>query len=383
MAKNIVTGIDIGTHSIKIIISQNQTHGAPLILGTAKVPTRGLRNGYITNSKDVLRSLKQAVYKAEQMANVEIDSAYVSIGGVGLSAVYSQAAISIPSAESRVTEKDVNAAISKAKASAKKDLVNRTVLHTIPLRFTVDKEEVLGDPIGFKGSKLSVSIMLISVLEPHYRLLKDVIEELDIEVLGILAAPIAASLVVLTQDQKEAGCMLANIGAETVSVAVFEDGIPISMQVFPVGSSNITNDIALKLQVPLNKAEQMKRGDLYDLDLPHKKLDDIIQARLKEMFSIIKGHLKELGKDGLLPAGIILTGGGVGLAKVDEMAKGVFKLPSELARLKVPNKTLKDSTWAVAYGLCIYGAGEKDGGRQIIPFKFKNFLSSIFKHFIP
>ncbi len=383
MSKNIITGIDIGTHSIKVIIAQSQPHGAPLILGTGIKHTHGLKNGYITNAHEVKRALQAAVVKAEQMANIQIDSAYVSVGGIGLDSVYVKTEVPIVKSEGEVTENDLERVLAKSIAKASKDLLNRTILHKIPLRYYVNNKEVLGEPTGMKGNKLSADIMLITSLEPHYKALKEVVESLDIDVLDLIAAPIAASLVVLSNEQKEAGCVLANIGAETVSIIVFEDGVPISIKVFPTGSSDITSEIALRLQVPLKQAEEMKRGSLYDQNIPKKRLDDIISSRLKEMFTLIKAHLKELGKDGLLPAGVILTGGGVGLAKIKDLARVALKLPSELAQLRVFNKSLKDSTWAVAYGLCIYGSGKENITPSKLGLRFKQIITNILKHFSP
>ena len=383
MSKNIITGIDIGTHSIKVIIAQASDHGAPLILGTGIKSTHGLKNGYVTNSREVAKSLQIAISKAEQMANIEVDSAYLAIGGIGLNSIYTKADIAIARAEGQINDADIEKVLEKAVLKAQKQLVNRRVLHKIPLSFKVDGQEVLGEAKGLRGNKLSADVMLVTTLEPHYLNLKEVVESLGIDVLDVLASPVAASLVVLSKEQKEAGCVLANIGAETVSIIVYEDGIPISLKVFPTGSADITSEIALKLQVPLSQAEEMKRGALYDQSIPQKKLDDIISSRLKEMFTLIRAHLKEIDKDGLLPAGVILTGGGVGLAHIKDLARVALKLPSELAQLKVVGKSLKDSTWAVAYGLCLYGAGEAGSSRLQVPFKIKDFFSSVLKHFMP
>ncbi len=383
MSKNIITGIDIGTHSIKVIIAQASDHGAPLILGTGIKSTHGLKNGYVTNSREVAKSLQIAISKAEQMANIEVDSAYLAIGGIGLNSIYTKADIAIARAEGQINDADIEKVLEKAVLKAQKQLVNRRVLHKIPLSFKVDGQEVLGEAKGLRGNKLSADVMLVTTLEPHYLNLKEVVESLGIDVLDVLASPVAASLVVLSKEQKEAGCVLANIGAETVSIIVYEDGIPISLKVFPTGSADITSEIALKLQVPLSQAEEMKRGAIYDQSIPQKKLDDIISSRLKEMFTLIRAHLKEIDKDGLLPAGVILTGGGVGLAHIKDLARVALKLPSELAQLKVVGKSLKDSTWAVAYGLCLYGAGETDSSRLQLPFKIKDFFSSVLKHFMP
>ncbi len=382
MSKNIVTGIDIGSHSVKVAIAQTQENGAPLILGLGMAPTYGLKDGYIVNTKEVVRSLKKALSKAEQQANVEVDSAYLAVGGVGLSSIRSHAELAIARADGKINQEDIDRLLKKATEKVKKHLSNRVILHTIPIKYYVDKEEWVGDPVGLKANKLAADVLIVYVIEPHLDNMYKALDELEIEVLDTLASPIAASLVLLSREQKEVGCALANIGAQTVSLIVYEDSVPISLQVFPMGSSDITNDLALKLQVPLKDAEDLKTGKLR-LDIPQKKIDEIISARLKEMFSIIKSHLQEIGRDGLLPAGVVLTGGGVGVAKVKDLARAALRLPSELANLKVPGSTVKDSTWAVAYGLCLYGSGQALEKKTRKINSIKQMISNVLKHFIP
>ena len=382
MSKNIVTGIDIGSHSVKVAIAQTQENGAPLILGLGMAPTYGLKDGYIVNTKEVVRSLKKALSKAEQQANVEVDAAYLAVGGVGLSSIRSHAELAIARADGKINQEDIDRLLKKATEKVKRHLSNRVVLHTIPIKYYVDKEEWVGDPVGLKANKLAADVLIVYVIEPHLDNMYKALDELEIEVLDTLASPIAASLVLLSREQKEVGCALANIGAQTVSLIVYEDSVPISLQVFPMGSSDITNDLALKLQVPLKDAEDLKTGKLR-LDIPQKKVDEIISARLKEMFSIIKSHLQEIGRDGLLPAGVVLTGGGVGVAKVKDLARAALRLPSELANLKVPGSTVKDSTWAVAYGLCLYGSGQALEKKARKINGIKQMISNVLKHFIP
>jgi cell division protein FtsA len=186
----------------------------------------------------------------------------------------------------------------------------------------------------------------------------EAVEEAGISVQDVMASPIAASLVTLTKSQKIAGCVLANIGAETVSIAVFENNIPVSLEVFPIGSTDITNDIALGLKVPLEEAEQIKIGAITGASYPRKKLEEIVSARLSDIFELIEAHLKKIGRNGLLPAGIILTGGGSSLSGIEDMAKASLRLPSRLANLNLglaDKQGTRESSWAVSYGLCILG----------------------------
>ncbi|MAJ97397.1 MAG: cell division protein FtsA [Parcubacteria group bacterium] len=357
MRKNTIVGIDIGTFYVKVVISQIQENGTPPhIIGTGSALSRGLRHGYITSQHDITESIKKAVAQAEKEAGLKVDRAYVSIGGVGLEDKYSQGAAIVSRANSEVSEIDTENALAEAEALISRELLNRKVIHAIPVSYLLDGKQIFGRPVGMHGSKLEVEALFVTVLEQHLDDIIAVIESSGIETIDIMAAPIAASLVTLTKQQKMVGCVLANIGAETLSIAVFEENTPISLKVFPIGSTDITNDIALGLRLPLPEAEQLKRGVVTGEAVPQKKLDEIIAAKLRQMFTLVQDHLKKINRAGLLPAGIILTGGGSGIATIEDYARIALKLPSETTGLRLGEQQLKDASWAVAYGLCIWGA---------------------------
>ncbi len=362
MSRNIITGIDIGTYHIKVVIANAQEKnekGFPRIIGVGTAEARGLRHGYIVNIQDVTNSIKEAVEKAESHADVKVKKAFVSIGGIGLSSTTSTSSVIISRADSEITALDVK----KVQEQCEKDIpanasLNKKIIHSIPLHFKVDGKIALGKPEGMKGNRLEVKTLYITCLEHHLNDTIQAIEEVGISVQDVMASPIAASLVTLTKSQKIAGCVLANIGAETVSIAVFENNIPVSLEIFPIGSTDITNDIALGLKVPLEEAEQIKIGAITGSSYPRKKLEEIIFARLSDIFELIEAHLKKIGRNELLPAGIIITGGGSGLTNIEELAKVSLKLPSRIGVVHLglqEKQSYRDSTWAVAYGLCILG----------------------------
>lgn len=384
MRKNTVVGIDIGTFHVKVVVAQIQNNGMPPhIIGTGSALSRGLRHGYIINQHDIVESIRKALDQAQKEAGVKIDRAYVSIGGVGLEDKYSHGEAIVSRANSEVTDIDAENALLEAEARISRELLNRKVVHAIPVSYLLDGQHVLGRPTGMSGSKLEVEAMFVTVLEQHLNDLVAAVEAAGVETIDIMAAPIAASLVTLTKQQKMVGCVLANIGAETLSIVVFEENAPISLKVFPTGSTDITNDIALELRVPLSEAEQLKRGIVTGSTLPQKKLDDIIATKLRQMFSLIQDHLKKINRAGLLPAGIVLTGGGSGIATLEDYARVALRLPSETAGLKLGEQRLKDASWAVAYGLCIWGAtsdsdtvgieNARAAGVKFLPW-FKQFL---------
>ncbi len=390
MARNITTGIDIGTYQVKVVVIEHERKKKrqfPRIIGTGFAESKGLRHGYIINSNDIVRSIRHAVDQAEKAAQVRIKNAYLSVGGVGLEEVRSRGEVIITRADGAVTDLDVKKAIENSEEKIAQHIANRKVVHVIPTQFKIDGEVILGRPIGMHGSRLEVETLFIVSIEQHLNDLIQSVEEAGVDVYDVMASPIAASLVTLTKSQKIAGCVLANIGSETVSIVVFEDNIPISLKVFPIGSTDITNDIALGLKVSLEEAEQIKKGAITNADYSQKKLDEIIVARLSDIFELIENHLKKIGKNGLLPAGIIITGGGSGVATIEDMAKAALKLPSKLASPRFGSQSpIKDASWAVAYGLCIWGASADDDespvGIQIAQQTGGNLIQWI-KRFLP
>jgi cell division protein FtsA len=243
-------------------------------------------------------------------------------------------------------------------------------------------------PLGLKSQKLEVRMLFVACLEPHIADLMQAVDEAGIEVEDVMASPIAASFVTLSKPSKMAGCVLCNIGAETMSVVVFENNIPVSLEVFPIGSNDITNDIALGLKIPLEEAENIKLGSIGPNSFPKKKLDEIVRARLDDMFELVENHLKKIGRSGLLPAGIFITGGGGGISMIEDFAKTSLKLPSRIAALPLGDQKgkIKDSTWAVAYGLCMLGFSKEDKKELGLSGRFGQTGKKIFgwmKQFLP
>ncbi len=391
--QKIAVGIDIGTYHVKAVIAERgDPRLPPRILGTGYAESRGLRHGYVVSVSEAARSIQAAVAQASRAARVgKIKRACLGIGGIGLDEAFSRGEAVVTRGDSEVSERDVAKAFAASEASLPPAAaLNRRILHTIPLRYTVDGNTVIGrSPIGQKGMRVAVETLFITCLEQHVRDLTEAVETAGFEVEDIVASPLAASFVALTKTQKRVGCLLANIGAETLSIIVFEDNVPISIKVFPMGAGDITNDIALGLKISPEEADQLKMGAVLGVSYPRKKLEEIISHRLSTMFKLVEAHLKKIGKDALLPAGIILTGGGSGVATISDLAKGVLRLPSRVATLvagEAGRMQLKDGSWAVAYGLTIWGfnQGEDDVPREkgTVAEAFSN-LWKTFKRFLP
>ena len=389
MAEQIITGIDVGTYQVKVAIVRvphtKQERGLPQVIGTGFAESRGLRNGYIMNESDVVRSIRSAVAQAEKVAGVQVKKAYVSIGSIGLDELTSTGEIITSRADSEITNLDVEKAQQDSEDRIADLIPNRKIIHAIPLRFRVDGEEVLGKPQGMHGTKLEIDTLFVTTYEQHLNDLIGAVERTGIYVEDVMASPLAASFVLLNKAQRRAGCILANVGAETVSTVVFEDMTPISLKIFPIGANDITNDIALGLRVPLEEAEKIKRQGVGGTTHPKKKLDEIINARLADILELIDLHLKKLRKDGMLPAGIIITGGGATTPGIQDLAKSNLNLPARIATLEFGKNTkIRDVSWAVAYGLCMLGANDGEESSSIgIVKQTKHTILDWLSQFLP
>lgn len=367
MMRNTTVGIDIGTYQIKVVVAEllkENGKNTTKIVGTGLAESKGLSHGYVVNIPEVAESIKNAVKQAEKTSGIKINKAYVAVNGIGLSAITSTASTVIGRADLQISEIDMDKASSICEENLPQNLIqNNKVLHSIPLSYKIDGKPLLTKtPLGLKGSKLEVKMMFITCLEPHLNDLFESVEEAGIDIIDVMASPIASSFVALTKTQKMVGSTLINIGSETMSMIVFENNIPISLEVFPIGSTDITNDIALGLKVPLEEAENIKLGGISSTTVPKKKLDEIVSARIADMFELVEGHLKKINKNGLLPAGAFITGGGSGINNIENFAKNSLKLPARIANLN-PNEqkgSITDSIWAVAYGLCVLGLSKEE-----------------------
>lgn len=390
--KRVITGIDIGTNTVRVVIAEYAGGaGLPHILGVGRAESRGLRHGYITNIADTVRSVRAAVDEAEHASGLTIREAYLSVGGVGLEGTQTVGTAIISRADSEIGENDVERALRACEQNLPNP-ANKKILHTIPVEYMIDGKKVYGRPSGMRGLKLEAKCLIVTCLDQHLNDMIRAVEEAGIEPIDACGSPIAASFVALSKAQKMAGCVLANIGAETLSIVVYEDGIPISLEVFPIGSTDITNDIALALKIPLEEAETIKLGT-GSHQFPKKKLNDIILSRLDDMFNLVIAHLKKIGKHELLPAGIVLTGGGSGIETIEDFARAAMRLPSKVplinfdfASNQKTRRQIKDTSWFVAYGLAIWGVtNDRVGlsGSGEIFARIKDSLRNLVKQLLP
>ncbi len=372
MSRTLATGIDVGTDSVKVIVAEynrGEYGGTRRVAGVGSADSLGLRHGYIVETVHVTRSIRQAVTQAERTARAHVQNCVLSVGGVGVEGFVSVGSSVVSRADAEITELDINRALAASQdALPEAAKNNRKIIHAIPVTYKLDGKEVIGGRVlGMRGVKLEIKVLHVTVLEQHLSDLIEAVERCGISIDDIVASPLASAVATLSKAQRIAGCILVDIGAETTSIIVYENDLPVSLKVFPIGSNDITNDIALGLRVPIEEAEKIKIGAVHTIH-PKKKIDDIITARLKDVFELIETHLKKMGRNGLLPAGITLTGGGSRIAGIEDIAKSALALPSRIGKIEI-NRTahgeVYDPSWAVAYGLALLGLSGTGGGVQI------------------
>jgi cell division protein FtsA len=395
MARNIITGIDAGTSTIRIIMAEKRSGSdVPFILAASQKTSSGIRKGYVVDIDSAVKSLRSAIMSAEKTSGIPIKNAHLGIGGISLSSLRTRGSIMVSRADDQISEHDIKRVVAQSESELN-NIGNRKILHTFPVSYKIDGSLVLGRAVGMKGTKLEVESLFITSLSQHIDDQIKTVENSGVAIEDIIASPYAASFSALTTQQKEAGCALVNIGSNTVSIIVFEEGTPVSLEVFPIGSTHITNDIALGFQVPLEEAEKMKlefSGEGHS----KKKLSDIIEARLDDIFDLIEAHLKKINRNGLLPAGIILTGAGSVLFSLEDIAKAALKLPAKVSTCNLEKNfsrsasssskdfVFSDPAWSVALGLCMIGLNEdnEDMGFDFSK-KTSGFFSKLLRNFIP
>lgn len=385
---NINVGIDIGTHTTKVVVTGfSKENNSPSLLAIGYSNTEGMRLGYITNVDQVADSIKKAVIMAENTLGHKIRKACVSIGSISLSSCVSTGSVIISRADQEITELDISKVL--AISEEELEITNKKIIHIIPVSYKLDGKDIHGRPLGMHGIKLEVKTLFVTCLKQNIEDLVTALGLANIEILDVVASPLSLSTILLNTKQKIAGCALLDIGAETVSIAVFENNLLISLQVFPIGSMDITKDVALGFKITLEEAESVKMGSVLGGDFPKKKVDEIIEARLSDIFELVENHLKRIRRNGLLPAGIIITGGGSYISRIEELARKQLNLPAKVGPTDgtINNKfKIKDASWYGALGLALSTPTSANNIENSIGDNIKQvkgFFKSIFSQLLP
>lgn len=385
---HLISGIDIGNAQVKAVIARlNRETGRPEIIGAGSVQSEGLRRGMVVDMEETVENIAAAVQQAEAMAGAKLRRAYLSVSGLHIKTQVSKGVIAVSRADNEISQNDIDRVLQAASVVSLP--ANREIIHVIPRNFVVDGTEYVKNPLGMKGVRLEADVFIVEGLSPYMRNIVKCVNENGIEVAGLVYAPIAASLAALDKNQKEYGVMNLDFGGGTSSLAVFEESDLVHSAIFPIGSRHITSDLAIALRTSLDIAERVKlehgtladsedarRRDTIDLSsfvgeegytVQRRQLARIIDARATELLDMVGEELKKISKNGMLPAGVVLTGGGTNLPGFVTLVKDTLKLPVRLARsqhIDGPPDLLHDPAFAVALGLIVWGMEQEGiGGR--------------------
>lgn len=365
----LIVGLDIGTSVVKAIVGRNDS-GEITIVGTGTSITNGMRKGVVSDINSLSRSIDQALVEAEKSSGEEIHFATINIGGMSVMSTKTDSMIAVTGQE--ITREEVERLKDLATAGVS---ANRAILSVIPYEFILDGQGGIKDPVGMTGTRLEVKVNVVSTLAPHSDGLHKAVEMANTEVNQTVVSSIAAAKAVLSEKQKENGVMLLDLGAATTGIAIFADGELQYVTSLSIGGNTITNDLALRLQVNPEIAEEVKTNLASAIFSEHDKLvsvkvdkqthefhqseiDETVKARLSDIFKLVNHKLKESGYAGKLPNGVVLTGGGAKLKGIENYAKNALNLVTKIATPSYQFRGLNDKINGVefitAVGLLLY-----------------------------
>lgn len=370
-----LTGIDVGSSTVRVAVAQvDSDRQAPTVLGIGTVRMEGMQKGVVTDVEDAVRSLSAALDMAERVAGVPVERGYVSINGSHISSQNSRGVIAVSRADGEITVEDVSRVINAAQAVSLSN--NREILHVLPQNFVVDGHEHIHDPVGMTGVRLEVETHIVEGSTPFIKNITKVVNQAGVHIEDFVFSPLAAAKAVLDKRQRELGVVLVDLGAGTSSMVVYEENVLLHTAVLPLGFSHITNDIAIGLRTSIEVAEEIKRkygtalidtvknseaitveGEEEQESVSRKEVANIISARLDEIFSFVDRELKQIGRSGLLPAGVLFTGGGAHLPGVVETAKKKLRLPARIGKLQIfegVTEQASDPSYGVVLGLILW-----------------------------
>lgn len=407
---HLVTGLDIGTSTIKILVAEKRASEWE-VLACVKMPSFGLRRGAVVNPEETAKNLQLLLAGIQRDSGQKINSVLVNIGGSHLHITPSDGLISVSRADHIISEEDRDRVLQATRAI--NIPLNEEILDVFPKEFIVDEQRGIKQPIGLTGVRLEAKVILLCYFQSYFINLTQAVLGAKLQIDDIVPSPLAAAEAVLTREQKEIGAAVIDIGSATTSLAVFEEGDLIHLAIFPLGSANITNDIAIGLRTDVSLAEDIKKqhgscmvasgkdagpakkkiemaDGAHSLSFTRKQLVDIIEPRVSEILGLMQKELKAIGRSELLPGGVVLTGGGAKLPKIKELAKQQLKLP---CRIGVPMGILgleEDPSFATVAGLVMSSAYFDEAGQESVlglSFeKLKGWLPKfkrMFRVFIP
>ena len=405
---NIITALDIGTDSIKGLTAfQKQNSSDFEILSYVKKFSLGIRRGVVVNPDEVSKNISHVLSDLETESGQKITSVYVNLGGSHIFCVSSHGSVVVSRADQKISQEDIDRVIESAKTFSLSH--NNEILEIFPNEYTIDNQTGIKQALGMSGVRLEVQSLVICGFSLYLKNLTESVLDAGVQIEDIIPSPLAAAKAVLKPQQKELGVMVVDIGAGTTSIAVYKEGDLIHTAIIPIGSLNITQDIAVGLQADIEIAEKIKKkfgsciltnadknkkekitlDDSSCLSFSHKMLIKFIEPRVSEIFDLIQRELKKISPQPLLPAGVVITGGGAKLPKILDIAKNILKLPARISAPQNFSNLETDVSMSAVCGLILEGAESDKSDKQRIlqDFAFGNKIiekiKKVFKAFIP
>lgn len=414
MHDEIFVGIDLGSSAIRAVVGKldEAQPGALRILAASEEPSEGIAKGAIVGIENAVSSVSRCLEKAERMAGVPLERAWIALTEPHILAEISRGVVGVSRSDGEIHPEDIERAIEAAKTMRAPS--NYQILHMLPKAFTVDGQSGIKDPVGMNGIRLEVEAHIIQALASQLKNVSKCIYRTGLEINDIVVGVLASALAVLNQRQKDLGVVLVNIGAATTSLVVMEEGEVLHLAILPLGSEHITNDLAIGLRTSIEVAERIKKQvghavpesvskkdeiNLIDFGAPAEEIAskrfvaDVIQARVQEIFEKVSGELRKIRRDGMLPAGVVLTGGGAKLAGLVEAAKHELRLPAMLGTthgVVSVSEAAMDPAFSTSVGLVKWGLEMmEDGDGRSMFSKIKNIgkvfsgVKKLFKGLMP
>lgn len=405
-----IVGIDVGTTKICTLVGQVDDHGELRITGVGVAPARGIRKGVITDLEEATKAIGESVQKAERVANTTISAAYVAVGGGHVSSMNSRGFVSIGKGDRPVDRDDVERAMDAAQAVTLPH--NRRIIHSIPREYIIDGQDGIRNPLGLMGYRLEVEAHIVTGAVTSIQNLVQCVERNGIEVIDLVLQPLASAEAVLSEEEKNMGVVLIDMGGGTTDTAVFVEGSVWDTLVFAVGGNHITTDIAIGLRTPFVTAEDIKiryahtnpfvidEAETIDVttfgdEAPHsvsrRELCQIVAMRTEEMFDLIAREIRRSGFESLLPAGMVLTGGTADLRGIRDLASQRLQAPVRIGyprRVKGLMEAISSPAFSTAVGLLLWGmkaqqAAEEAGPRPTIDGTWFQRLIEWLRIFLP
>lgn len=403
---NLITGLDIGSAQIKCIVAEEKKDGGLGVIAAVKHPSAGFRKGSLVDAEEATHVLRDLVIDLSKISKRAAQNVYVNLNGEHVKPRPSRGSVVISRPDLEIQQEDIDRALQHSKAL--KLTPNYLVLHNIPREYFVDDVGDIYNPLGMTGNRLEVSTLIIEAFSPQATLLMKTLERVGFKVGGVIFNPLATARAVLSKRQKDLGALMIDLGYGSTTMVVFDEGKVLHAKSFPVGTSHVTNDIAIGLKTSIEAAEKIKltygfamakeigRRDVVNLgefdesasgEVSKRFVAEIIEIRLAEILDLVNNELKALGRFGQLPGGAVVTGGGVKLPGTTELVRRELKLPAhiglpDLNDFEILNpahrEMIDDPEFGTAVGLVLWSHHENQvtGGAA-------GSLKKFFKNFIP